>query len=41
VAELQLPRSLKSNVRDALRPLCGFREAYRLQDWDIVFSLLL
>jgi hypothetical protein len=38
---LQLARSLKSNVCDALRPLCGFRETYRLQDWDIVLSFFL
>jgi len=28
VAEMHLARSLKSNVWDALRPLCGFRETY-------------
>ena len=41
MAELQPPSSLKSNVGDALRSLCGLRETYRLQDWDIVISFFL
>src|SRR5262245_46720528 len=40
VAILQPPRGLKRDVRDSLRPLRGFSEAYRLQDGHKVICLL-